>query len=137
MNTSSAGQDHETLVATVLVEALERDPDTIRVVHTDSLNALLSNSPVGSRMVIMLGGAAAGAARKIKVALLAIAAHTPNTGIAELEYDVASVSVKGDANQKLGWDQLQRQWITQKPLVQRIPDSDCAGVTGNWLRQAP
>ena len=55
---------------TVLGEVLERDPDAIRVVHADSLNALPSNSPVGSRMAIMLGGAAAGAARKIKAALL-------------------------------------------------------------------
>ena len=45
------------------------------MVHADSLNALPSNSPVGSRMAIMLGGAAAGAARKIKETLIAIAAH--------------------------------------------------------------
>jgi len=36
---------------------------------------LPSNSPVGSRMAIMLGGAAAGAAKKIRTKLLAIAAH--------------------------------------------------------------
>ena len=64
MNTSSSGQGHETLVSTVLGEMLERDPATIRVVHADSLNALPSNSPVGSRMAIMLGGAAAGAAQQ-------------------------------------------------------------------------
>ena len=56
-------------------EVLERDPADIRVVRADSLNALPSNSPVGSRMAIMLGGAAAGAARKIKDTLIAIAAH--------------------------------------------------------------
>src|SRR5437899_1403393 len=66
MNTSSAGQGHETLVSTVVGEILERDPAHIRVIHADSLNALPSNSPVGSRMAIMLGGAAAGAPRRIK-----------------------------------------------------------------------
>ena len=65
MGTSISGQGHETLVSTVIGEVLERDPAAIRVVHADSLNALPSNSPVGSRMAIMLGGAAAGAARKI------------------------------------------------------------------------
>ncbi len=66
MGTSSSGQGHETLVSTVIGEVLERDPASIRVVRADSLNALPSNSPVGSRMAIMLGGAAAGAARKIR-----------------------------------------------------------------------
>ncbi|MBS0335685.1 MAG: xanthine dehydrogenase family protein molybdopterin-binding subunit [Proteobacteria bacterium] len=106
MNTSTSGQGHETLVATVLGEILERDPDTIRVVHADSLNALPSNSPVGSRMAIMLGGAAAGAAKKVKAALMAIAAH--NLGVAQesLEYRDGSISAKGDAKKSLSWDQL-------------------------------
>ena len=71
MGTSSSGQGHETLVSTVVGEILERDPAQIRVIHADSLQALPSNSPVGSRMAIMLGGAAAGAARQIKETLLA------------------------------------------------------------------
>lgn len=75
MGTTSSGQAHETLVSTVVGEVLQREPDTIRVVHADSLNALPSNSPVGSRMAIMLGGAAAGAAKRLRAKLLAIAAH--------------------------------------------------------------
>src|SRR5438552_2631361 len=75
INNSSAGQGHESLVSTVVGEILERDPATIRVVRADSLTALPSNSPVGSRMAIMLGGAAAGAAKQIKETLVAIAAH--------------------------------------------------------------
>ena len=106
MNTSTAGQGHETLVATVLGEILERDPDTIRVVHADSLNALPSNSPVGSRMAIMLGGAAAGAAKKIKASLVAIAAHNLGVAAEALEYVEGTISVKGDAKRTLSWDQL-------------------------------
>ncbi len=75
MGTTSSGQAHETLVSTVVGEVLQREPDSIRVIHADSLNALPSNSPVGSRMAIMLGGAAAGAAKRIRAKLLAIAAH--------------------------------------------------------------
>ncbi|MGB8576360.1 MAG: molybdopterin cofactor-binding domain-containing protein, partial [Pseudolabrys sp.] len=48
MHTSSAGQGHETLVATVIGEVIGRDPDSIRVVRANSLNSLPSNSPVGS-----------------------------------------------------------------------------------------
>jgi len=106
MNTSSSGQGHETLVATVVGEVLERDPATIRVVHADSLTALPSNSPVGSRMAIMLGGAAAGAARKIKAALLAIAAHNFECAAEDLEYADGDISLKGAPGKKLSWTQL-------------------------------
>ncbi len=106
MNTSTSGQGHETLVSTVLGEVLERDPDSIRVVHADSLNALPSNSPVGSRMAIMLGGAAAGAAKKIKAALMAIAAHNLGVPEAALEYRDGNISVGDDASKSLSWDQL-------------------------------
>ena len=106
MNTSTSGQGHETLVATVLGEILERDPDTIRVVHADSLNALPSNSPVGSRMAIMLGGAAAGAAKKIKATLMAIASHNLGLPQESLEYCDGSISAKGGAKKSLSWDQL-------------------------------
>ena len=106
MNTSTSGQGHETLVSTVVGEILERDPATIRVIHADSLNALPSNSPVGSRMAIMLGGAAAGAARKIKDALIAITAHNFECSPEDLEYRDGDVSVKGAPEKKLVWDQL-------------------------------
>ena len=102
MATSTSGQAHETLVSTVVGEVLQRAPDSIRVVHADSLNALPSNSPVGSRMAIMLGGAAAGAAKRIRARMLAIAAH--NLGTAALRWE------DGDAvaedGRRLGWARL-------------------------------
>ena len=73
IHTTSSGQGHETLVATVVGEVLQIDPDRIRVVRPDSLASLPSNSPVGSRMAIMLGGAAFHAAQKLKRKLIAIA----------------------------------------------------------------
>src|SRR5207302_4628356 len=75
IHTLSAGQGHETLVASVVGEVLEIDPDRIRVVRPDSLSSLPSQSPVGSRMAIMLGGAAYHAAQRLRARLLAIAAH--------------------------------------------------------------
>jgi 3-oxo-Delta1-steroid hydratase/dehydrogenase large subunit len=75
IHTTSAGQGHETMVGTVIGEVLGLDPDRIRVVRPDSIASLPSNSPVGSRMAIMLGGAAFHAAEKLKARLVAIAAH--------------------------------------------------------------
>ena len=106
MGTSSSGQGHETLVSTVIGEVLERDPETIRVVRADSLQALPSNSPVGSRMAIMLGGAAAGAARKIREALIDIAAHNLRCSIEQVEYRDGNCSVRGQPDKRLTWEQL-------------------------------
>ena len=106
INTTTSGQGHETLVSLIVGEELGRDPDKIRVVHSDSLNGLWTHSPVGSRMAIMMGGAAAGAAKKLKHDLLRIAAH--NLGVAEdgLVYDSGNISVAQDPSKKLSWDQL-------------------------------
>ncbi len=106
MNTSSSGQGHETLVSTVIGEILERDPAGIRVVRADSLTALPSNSPVGSRMAIMLGGAAAGAARKIRDTLIAIAAHNLGCSLEAAEYKDGDVSMRGHPEKRLTWDEL-------------------------------
>ena len=106
MGTSSAGQGHETLVSTVIGEVLERDPAGIRVVRADSLTALPSNSPVGSRMAIMLGGAAAGAARRIKETLIEIAAHNLGCTVEAVEYAEGNASVRGHPGKRLAWDDL-------------------------------
>lgn len=106
MGTSTSGQAHETLVSTVVGEVLEREPDSVRVLHADSLNALPSNSPVGSRMAIMLGGAAAGAARILKDKLLAIAAHNLAVPAEDLVYQDGNVHVRGAPQRLLTWDAL-------------------------------
>ncbi len=106
MHTSSAGQAHETLVATCVGEILEREPATIRVVRADSLVALPSNSPVGSRMAIMLGGAAAGAAKRIRERLVAIAAHRFECHVDDVEYHDGNASLKAAPAKRLTWDQL-------------------------------
>ena len=105
IHTTSSGQGHETLVATVIGEALEIDPDRIRIVRPDSLASLPSNTPVGSRMAIMLGGAAFHAARKLKGKLLRIGAHqfgvTPET----VGYENGAV-VDQATGKRLEWAEL-------------------------------
>jgi 2-furoyl-CoA dehydrogenase large subunit len=103
IHTASSGQGHETLVGTVVGEVLERDPDTIRVVRADSLQSLPSNSPVGSRMAIMLGGAAFHAAHKLKAKLIAIAAHDLAIPAERAAYRTGSVADSAEPAKSLGW----------------------------------
>lgn len=106
MHTTSAGQGHETLVGTVVGEVLEIDPEHVRVVRADSLNSLPSNSPVGSRMAIMLGGAAFHAARKIRDRLIAIAAHNLGVPADRLTYKDGNVFDTSSPDKKLTWMEL-------------------------------
>ncbi|HVV42919.1 MAG TPA: xanthine dehydrogenase family protein molybdopterin-binding subunit [Nitrobacter sp.] len=102
IHTTSSGQGHETLAATVVGEVLEIDPDQIRVVRPDTLNSLPSNSPVGSRMAIMLGGAAFHAAKKLKAKIVRLAAHQFGCAENDVIYRGGSTSHPG-SNRKLTW----------------------------------
>jgi 2-furoyl-CoA dehydrogenase large subunit len=143
MATTSAGQGHETLVTTVTAEELERDPDDIRVVRSDSLASLPSNSPVASRMAIMLGGAASGAAKILKRKLIDIAAHNLQLPADRLVYEGGDVSVRDDPGQSLAWDELveiahrkfhrmplgmepglQASYVWEVPKGGELPDAD-------------
>jgi len=106
MHTTSAGQGHETLLATVIAEVLERDPDGIRVVRADSLNSLPSNSPVGSRMAIMLGGAAFHAANKLKDKLTTIAAHDLGIPLERATYRDGDVFDNDTPERRRSWADL-------------------------------
>ncbi|MFT6581914.1 MAG: CO/xanthine dehydrogenase Mo-binding subunit, partial [Alphaproteobacteria bacterium] len=101
--TTTAGQGHQTMVATIAGEELERDPDTIRVVHTDSLESLPTRGPVASRMTIMLGSAVAKAARTLKERMIHIAAHDLGVEDSDIEYADGEFSVRGAPERKLGW----------------------------------
>jgi 2-furoyl-CoA dehydrogenase large subunit len=106
MHTSSAGQGHETLVATVIGEVIGRDPDSIRVVRANSLNSLPSNSPVGSRMAIMLGGAAFHAAHKLKAKLTAIGAHDLGIAAERAVYEQGNVHDRAAPENRRTWEEL-------------------------------
>jgi CO/xanthine dehydrogenase Mo-binding subunit len=103
---SSAGQGHETLVATLAGEELERDPAGVTVLRTDSAGGLPSQSPVGSRMAILLGAAVRGAAELLKDKLVTIAAHHLEADPADLRYTGGDVAVTGDPARRVTWDEL-------------------------------
>ena len=100
IHTTSSGQGHETLAATVIGEVLQIDPDRIRIVRPDSLASLPGNSPVGSRMAIMLGGAAFHAAEKLKRKLVAIAAHQFGCAEEALDYAAGTVAERSGPRQR-------------------------------------
>lgn len=84
---------------------LEIDPDNIRIVRPDP-GELAINTPVGSRMAIMMGGACYHAAQKLKSKLVRIAAH--QFGIAESDavYAQGSVTDPKKSGKTLSWAEL-------------------------------
>jgi len=103
---SSAGQAHETMVATLVGEELGRDPASVAVLRADSLSGMPSQSPVGSRMTIVLGQAIAGAAGELKGRLRAVGAHLLAVGVDEVEYVGGDVLVREDPSRCIAWDDL-------------------------------
>ncbi|HJM51847.1 MAG TPA: xanthine dehydrogenase family protein molybdopterin-binding subunit [Alphaproteobacteria bacterium] len=122
LSTHSAGQGHQTLVATIVGEELERDPDSIRVVHSDSLEALPNRGPVASRMAIMAGSAAAKAAQRLKAGMMRIAAHDLGVGTDDVEYADGEFSVRHAPARKLGWDEI--AFIAHRQLHRMPPDQE-------------
>ena len=106
MATTTSGQGHETLIATVAGEELERDPDDIRVIHAASLDALPTRSPVASRMAIVLGGATSDAARRIKGQMIRIAAHNLRVAESDIDYAAGEFAVRGSPAKRLTWDEI-------------------------------
>lgn len=103
---SSAGQSHDTMVATLVGEELGRDPATIAVIRADSLTGMPSQSPVGSRMTIVLGAAIRGAADELKAKLRGIAAHRLGVTGGELDYDGGDFTVRSDPARRIAWTEL-------------------------------
>ena len=132
IHTTSAGQAHETLVGVAIAEILEIEPERIRVVRPDSLASLPGNTPVGSRMAIMLGGAAVAAARKLKGQLLRIAAHDLRVDEATLVYDCGTITAPD--GRALSWADLVN--IAHREFFRMPPDSE-PGLAASAIYQVP
>jgi 2-furoyl-CoA dehydrogenase large subunit len=122
------------MVATVVGEVLEIDPERIRVVRPDSLSALPSQSPVGSRMAIMLGGAAFHAAQKLKARLIAIAAHDLGIPLERAVYEGGNVSDRATP-------QVRRSFIELVTIAHRyfhrLPPDTEPGLAFSQIIQVP
>lgn len=134
IHTTSSGQGHETLVGTVIGEVLGIDPDRIRVVRPDSLASLPSNSPVGSRMAVVLGGAAFHAAKTLRDRLIAIAAHDLGVPAERMVYADGDVSDGTAPQRRRSWSELvtiaHRQY-------HRLPPGLEPGLSVSHVMQVP
>jgi len=141
--TSTAGQGHETLVASIVAEELDLPVEQVRVIHGDSLTGLPGNSPVASRMAIMLGGAAAGAARLVRERALTIAAHQLGVAADALVLRDGRAAVAGAPERHVDWRDialiahrrfhlmppglepgLQASYVWEVPLGGSLPTAD-------------
>jgi 3-oxo-Delta1-steroid hydratase/dehydrogenase large subunit len=133
IHTTSSGQGHETLAATVAGEALQIDPDRIRVVRATSLESLPGNSPVGSRMAIMLGGAVHHAAGQVRDKLIAIAAHRLGVPAGGLRYRNGGVEDPATARAI--------EWIDLVTIAHRhfhlLPPGMAPGIAFDHIMQVP
>ena len=133
IHTTSSGQGHETLAATVAGEALQIDPDRIRVVRATSLESLPGNSPVGSRMAIMLGGAVHHAANQVRDKLIAIAAYRLDASASALKYRNGGVEDPGSGRAI--------EWIDLVTLAHRyfhlLPPGMAPGIAFDHIMQVP
>jgi 3-oxo-Delta1-steroid hydratase/dehydrogenase large subunit len=134
MHTTSSGQGHETLVGTVIGEVLQVDPDIIRITRPDSLNSLPSGTPVGSRMAIMLGGAAFHAANKLKAKLTAIAAHDLGIPPERAIYEQGNVHDRDAPTFKRTWAELVQIAFRN---YHRMPDGMEPGLSVAHVYQVP
>lgn len=134
MSTTTSGQGHETLVSTIAGEELERDPDTIRVTHGDSLEALPTRSPVASRMAIVLGTATSMAAREIKDKMVTIAAYDLGVEKDQIEYADGVFSVRGEPSRQLKWEEI--TLIAHKQF-HRMPPGHELGLQAYSVQQVP
>jgi 2-furoyl-CoA dehydrogenase large subunit len=128
IHTTSSGQGHETLVGTVIGEVLQM----IRIVRPDTLACLPSNSPVGSRMAIMLGGAAFHAAQKLKTKLAKIAAHRFETSEDDISFAMGVASDK--SGHSLNWAELVN--IAHRNYHLLPPDME-PGLESSHVMQVP
>jgi 2-furoyl-CoA dehydrogenase large subunit len=133
IHTTSSGQGHETLAATVAGEVLDIDPDRIRVVRATSLESLPSNSPVGSRMAIMLGGAVHRAAGELRDKLIAIAAHRLGVAAEAVAYRNGGVEHAGSGRAM--------EWIDIVTTAHRhyhlLPPGMAPGLAVEHVMQVP
>jgi CO/xanthine dehydrogenase Mo-binding subunit len=134
MHTTSSGQGHETLLSTVIGEVLQVDPDIVRVTRPDSLNSLPSGTPVGSRMAIMLGGAAFHAANKLKAKLTAIGAHDLGIPLERAVYDAGTVSDRDAPQNKRAWADLVQIAFRN---YHRMPEGFEPGLAVEHVYQVP
>ena len=130
---SSAGQGHETMVATLVGEELGVDPDDIRIVRATSQDGLPTQSPVASRMTIVMGSAIKSATAKLREKMLVIAAHELGRAADGLSLDGRG-ALDEDGAVALAWDDIVE--IAHRHY-HRMPEGAEPGLDATSVSQVP
>ena len=97
------GNSPGTVVAQVVAEEFGIDPDQVAIDYADSQSGALSAGPGGSRLTVMLSGAARGASRQIKEKMARVAAHLLETDAADIEFADGKIGVRGAPERSLAF----------------------------------
>ncbi len=89
------GNSPETVVSQVVAEEFGIDPAAVSIGYADSTAGALSAGPGGSRLTIMLSGAARGASRSIRNKMIRIAAHAMEMSPDDVECVEGTFRAKG------------------------------------------
>ncbi|TME99159.1 MAG: xanthine dehydrogenase family protein [Chloroflexi bacterium] len=96
------GNSPGTVVSQVVAEEFGINPSDVAIDYADSQSGALSAGPGGSRLTVMLSGAARGASRRVKDKMFRIAAHLLEADATDLELREGKVQVKGAPTRALG-----------------------------------
>jgi CO/xanthine dehydrogenase Mo-binding subunit len=95
------GNSPETVVAQVVAEEFDVEPDSVLVTYADSQHALPGTGPGGSRFTVMVAGAVAGASSTLKQKIRRIAADKLEANEDDLEFRNGAVGVIGTPGAEL------------------------------------
>ena len=123
----SQGQGHATTAAQIVADRLGVPIESVRVLQPDTETAPPGTGTFASRGAIAQGGAVDGAARKVRVALIAIAAAALEASPADLELTGGRVSVRGVPGRGLSVADLAR--IAHSAAPGARPDARTLEVT--------
>ena len=123
----SQGQGHATTAAQIVADRLGVPIESVRVLQPDTETAPPGTGTFASRGAIAQGGAVDGAARKVRVALVAIAAAALEASPADLELSGGRVSVRGVPGRGLSVADLARIAHSSAPGAR--PDAQALEAT--------
>ncbi|CAO3428025.1 xanthine dehydrogenase family protein molybdopterin-binding subunit [Azospirillum endophyticum] len=103
------GNSPETMAVQITAENLRIHPDNIVVTYGNTDSGLISKGPVGSRYTAMLAGAIAGASRKLKAKILAMAGHLLDAAPDELEIEDERIVLRSNPDRALTLPDLARK----------------------------
>lgn len=128
------GNSQETVTAQLIAAELGVDPAGIGVDLAPTMHGLPSAGPGGSRMTVMLSGAVAGAAVKLKAKIFEIAAHRLEAAVDDLQLRDGVVSVQGSPDASLSLADIGMLAYWQKAS---LPEGMESGLEASFTYDPP